>query len=86
MPSPSYKLSDAQWSTIQEFLPPNGQRGQQWKDHRLVVDGIVTGTTGLVRDGAARVRELQSGLARAYALSLIGGATLLVLYFVVVAK
>jgi NADH-quinone oxidoreductase subunit L len=53
---------------------------------RYVVDGIVTGTTTLVKDGASRVRHLQSGLARAYALSLIGGTAVIVLYFVVVGK
>jgi NADH-quinone oxidoreductase subunit L len=53
---------------------------------RLVVDGIVTGTTSLVKSGASRVRELQSGLARGYALSMIGAATVLMLYFVVVAR
>ena len=37
MTSPRYELSDAQWATIREFLPPNGRRGQQWKDHRLVI-------------------------------------------------
>ena len=41
MTSPRYELSDAQWDTIREFLPTNGQRGQQWKDHRLVIDGIL---------------------------------------------
>src|SRR5262245_33742526 len=41
MTSPSYQLSDAQWETIREFLPPNGRRGQQWKDHRRVRDGML---------------------------------------------
>jgi NADH-quinone oxidoreductase subunit L len=53
---------------------------------RFVVDGIIIGTTGLVKDGASRVRSAQSGLARAYALSLIGGTAAIALYFVVVAK
>ncbi|MBJ7458989.1 MAG: NADH-quinone oxidoreductase subunit L, partial [Thermoleophilaceae bacterium] len=53
---------------------------------RFVVDGIVDGTTGLVRSGAARVRGMQSGLARAYALTIIGGTTLIALYFLVVSK
>ena len=34
-------MSDAQWHTIQEFLPANGRRGKQWKDHRAVIDGIL---------------------------------------------
>jgi transposase len=41
MTRPRYELSEAQWATIREFLPPNGRRGQQWKDHRLVIDGIL---------------------------------------------
>jgi transposase len=36
-----HALSDAQWSRIQEFFPENGNRGEQWKDHRLMVDGIM---------------------------------------------
>jgi NADH-quinone oxidoreductase subunit L len=53
---------------------------------RYVVDGIVVGTTTLAKDGGRVIRRMQSGLARTYALSLIGGSVLLVLYFVVVAK
>lgn len=36
-----YRLSDTQWAVIREFLPTNGRRGKQWKDHRLVIDGIL---------------------------------------------
>lgn len=39
--SPRYELSDGRWATIRAFLPPNGRRGQQWKDHRLIIDGIL---------------------------------------------
>lgn len=53
---------------------------------RFVVDGIVNGTVGLVRDGSQRVRTLQGGLARVYALTLIGGTVLMALYFVVIAR
>lgn len=41
MRSPSYVLTDRQWLTLQGFLPRNGRRGKQWKDHRLVIDGIL---------------------------------------------
>ena len=41
MTSPRYELSDPQWEAIREFLPTNGHRGQQWKDHRLIIDGIL---------------------------------------------
>ena len=39
--SPTYRLSDAQWQQIKGFLPANGGRGGQWKDHRLMIDGIL---------------------------------------------
>ena len=39
--SPTYRLSDAQWVQIKDFLPANGRRGGQWHDHRLLIDGIL---------------------------------------------
>jgi len=39
--SPTYQLSDEQWEQIQYLLPKNGQRGGQWKDHRLMIDAIL---------------------------------------------
>jgi transposase len=39
--SPTYQLSDQQGQQIQDLLPPNGRRGGQWKDHRLMTDGIL---------------------------------------------
>src|SRR5262249_14440576 len=32
---------DSQWEQIQAFLPTNGHRGGQWKDHRLVLHRIL---------------------------------------------
>jgi NADH-quinone oxidoreductase subunit L len=52
----------------------------------FVVDGIVDGTLHLVRSSASRVRELQSGMVRGYAMSVIGGVTLIAFYFYVVAS
>jgi NADH-quinone oxidoreductase subunit L len=46
----------------------------------FVVGGIVTGTTTLVRSAGALVRDLQSGMIRAYAAVMVLGAILLVLY------
>ena len=40
-PSPTYRLSDAQWEQIKDLLPSNGHKGGQWKDHRLLIDGIL---------------------------------------------
>ncbi len=53
---------------------------------RYVVDGIVVGTSALVKDGGRVVRRLQTGLARSYALTVVLGSVLILLYFVVVAK
>jgi transposase len=39
--SPTYRLSNEQWQQIQDLLPRNGQRGGQWKDHRLMIDAIL---------------------------------------------
>jgi len=39
--SPTYRLSDAQWDQIKDFLPANGHKGGQWKDHRPLIDGIL---------------------------------------------
>jgi transposase len=39
--SPTYRLSDAQWEQIRDLLPRNGGRGGQWKDHRVLIDGIL---------------------------------------------
>lgn len=39
--SPTYALSDAQWEQLADLLPVNGKRGGQWKDHRLMIDGIL---------------------------------------------
>ena len=36
-----YALTDRQWRQIEQFLPPNGHRGKQWKDHRNVINGIL---------------------------------------------
>ena len=35
------KLTDAAWAVLAPLLPPNGRRGQQWKDHRTVINGIL---------------------------------------------
>ncbi|MGI9020946.1 MAG: NADH-quinone oxidoreductase subunit L [Solirubrobacterales bacterium] len=52
---------------------------------RVVVDGIVSATTGVVRGCGSMVRGAQSGFVRAYALLLITGFAALGLYFLVVA-
>lgn len=36
-----HALTDTQWEQIQHLFPRNGKRGGQWKDHRLMLDGIL---------------------------------------------
>ena len=36
-----HALSDEQYARIEDLLPENGNRGGQWKDHRLMLDGIL---------------------------------------------
>ena len=35
------ELKDEAWGRIAPLLPKNGRRGKQWKDHRVVVEGIL---------------------------------------------
>jgi len=35
------ELTDKAWAVIAPLLPANGGRGQQWKDHRTVINGIL---------------------------------------------
>jgi transposase len=35
-----YELTEEQFALIEDLLPKNGHRGQQWKDHRQVLTGI----------------------------------------------
>jgi len=36
-----HALSDKQWDRISGFFPKNGNRGNQWKDHRLMIDAMI---------------------------------------------
>jgi NADH-quinone oxidoreductase subunit L len=53
---------------------------------RFVVNGLVSGTVGVVRGVGAVVRGAQSGFVRAYALLLVAGFAGLGLYFLVVSS
>ncbi len=53
---------------------------------RVVVQGIVSGATEVVRDAAGVVRTVQSGFVRAYALLLVAGFAALALYFLLSAS
>ncbi|MFF3764469.1 NADH-quinone oxidoreductase subunit L [Streptomyces sp. NPDC001922] len=52
-------------------------RGLVYLDHS-VVDGVVNGTAASVGGLSGRMRKLQNGFARSYAVSMFGGAALLI--------
>jgi NADH-quinone oxidoreductase subunit L len=54
-----------------------------WFDNR-VVDGVVNGTAATIGGLSGRARRLQTGFARSYALSMLGGAALVVAALVLV--
>jgi len=54
-----------------------------WFDSRAV-DGFVNGTAAFVGGASGRMRKYQSGFARSYALSMVGGAVIVVLALVLV--
>jgi NADH-quinone oxidoreductase subunit L len=54
-----------------------------WFDGR-VVDGLVNGSAALVGGASGRMRRYQSGFARSYALSMVGGTVLVLLALVLV--
>jgi transposase len=35
------ELTDKAWEQIASLLPENGRRGGRWRDHRLVINGIL---------------------------------------------
>jgi len=35
-----YELTDDQYESIGDLMPPNGKRGGQWNDHRTTLNGI----------------------------------------------
>ena len=36
-----HELTDAAWARIAPLLPPDPRRGQRWRDHRAVLNGIL---------------------------------------------
>jgi len=36
-----HALTDAAWKLVEPLLPENGRHGGQWKEHRLVLDGML---------------------------------------------
>jgi NADH-quinone oxidoreductase subunit L len=52
-------------------------RGLVYVDHKLV-DGVVNGTAATIGGASGRLRRVQNGFARSYAVSMFGGAAVLV--------
>jgi len=42
------EITDPAWTTVAPVLPKKGSPGQQWRDHRQVLNGIL----GKLRTGA----------------------------------
>ena len=65
-------------------------RPGQWLTRALVyfdnrgVDGVVTGTAAGLGGGSARIRRMQTGFVRSYALSMMGGAVAIVIVLLAV--
>jgi NADH-quinone oxidoreductase subunit L len=49
-----------------------------------VIDGLVNGLAATVGGGSGRLRRLQTGFVRTYALSMLGGALLVAIAFLIV--
>lgn len=54
-----------------------------WCDNR-VVDGVVNGGAALIGGASGRLRRYQSGFARSYAVSMVGGAAIVLLALILV--
>ena len=52
-----------------------------WKADARVIDGAVNGTGHIVAETGALVRQIQTGSVRAYAVSVLFGAVLIVGYY-----
>ena len=70
------------------FVRPMRTLGEGASDvfERVVVQGLVGGTTLAVRVGNSIVRVVQSGILRYYALLLLAGVSALALYFLAVSR
>jgi NADH-quinone oxidoreductase subunit L len=72
--------------TIAAFVRGPGMRVTDWVNRGFdlgVIDGAVNGVARLVRDTAARLRRVQTGLVRNYALGVVIGAVALLVFLAV---
>ena len=64
-----HELTDAAWARLAPLLPPDPRRGEKWRDHRTVINGILwklaTGCRGgTCRRGTGRGRRCHARLLR----------------------
>ena len=61
-----HELTDAAWAVLAPLLPPDPKRGEKWRDHRTVINGILWKlTTGVPwRDVPGRYGPWQTLHAR----------------------
>jgi NADH-quinone oxidoreductase subunit L len=72
--------------SIAAFVGGPGLRFAEWLNRGFdlgVIDGAVNGVAGLVRDAAGRLRRIQTGLVRNYALGVVLGAVALLVFLAV---
>ncbi|CAN5734969.1 NADH-quinone oxidoreductase subunit L [soil metagenome] len=70
--------------TVSAFMAGPGRRlfdASAWIVDRKVIDGAVNGVGALVRAGGTRLRPLQSGFVRSYAVGVAAGALVVVALF-----
>ena len=60
------EITDHAWEIVAPLLPGNGRRGQQWRDHRQVINGILwkLRTGAPWRDLPERYGPWRTGYAR----------------------
>ncbi|MGZ3679376.1 MAG: NADH-quinone oxidoreductase subunit L, partial [Ktedonobacterales bacterium] len=76
------------WYVDDAYAVVFGKGGEEVADEaaafdRGIIDGAVNGVATVVRGTGGRLRQLQTGYVRNYALAIFVGAALIVLYYVV---
>jgi NADH-quinone oxidoreductase subunit L len=72
--------------TIANLVRGPVTRGAEWLNQGFdlgIIDGAVNGVATLVRDAGGRLRRVQTGLVRNYALGVVVGAVALLVYLAV---
>jgi NADH-quinone oxidoreductase subunit L len=68
---------------VSSFVNGPGRKGAEWLSSVFdlkIIDGAVNGVAWLFREAAGGLRKVQTGLVRQYALGIVLGVVLLLLY------